>query len=163
MKHSIIAVALAVAMPSLAQAGTTGIFNGYARMDDGAPVASAVVQVYSATRRAMTNTDARGFFTFIDLPPDVYSVYVEKGVSSHVSLASVSHEVRINSDQTTFIVFQLAISRCPTSPSPSISADQSSQDFISLNLRQMSNYPLPLSRSIVPLPLQEVRPYHGCI
>jgi hypothetical protein len=162
VKRLLMATALVVLMPSLANAGTTGVFNGYARLVDGEPVEGAVVRVLSPTHSAVTYTDAHGFFTFIDLAPDVYSVSVEKD-PKFASFTSVSVGVRINSDQTTFIIFPLKYARCPTSPLVSISGDQSSEDYVSLDLRLLSRSPMPLGKAMIPLPIHDVRPFFGCL
>ena len=51
---------------------------------------------------AVTHTGERGFFTFIDLPPDTYFVLAEKDGKSPIALY-----VRISSDQTAFVFFPI--------------------------------------------------------
>ena len=89
---------------STALAGTSGGFAGkITDANTGAPVAGAVVVVHAASQELTTTTDARGYFRFFELPPDSYSITIEKG--GYVSQSSSGYEVE--ADQTQFYAFQI--------------------------------------------------------
>ena len=120
-------------------AGTTGIMHGYVRDIGGQPIADALVIVASPSQTDRTYTDKRGFFVFLTLPPDVYSVSAEKGGTS----GAYAMGARIHSDQTTFL--NLRVSRwigCGAFLTPvTVSAYQESADTWSLDVSRMEQYP----------------------
>lgn len=119
--------------------------SGYARDENTAPIAGVDVIVVSASRTARTHTDARGFFAFIDLPPDVYTVSVEKvGFAPHSTPGA-----RVNSDQTTFLAFTMIRWSCG---GHAYVVEQRSDDFTSLDLRALSAYPPQLRFLWIPVP-----------
>ncbi len=61
-----------------ALAGTTGGLTGQVTDEAGAPIAGAAVKVVSPSQAASATTDAQGRFTLLALPPDSYSVSIEK-------------------------------------------------------------------------------------
>lgn len=133
-------------------AGTTGVMNGYVRDDDGRPVADALVTVTSPSQSAETHTDKGGFFVFLTLAPDVYTVAAEKiGTSNAYALGA-----RINSDQTAFLNLRVSgYARCgPMLTQVTVSAYQGSDQFWSLNVRRMEQYP----RDVAPLILLPTAP-----
>lgn len=69
-----LAIALACAIPWRADAGTTGTLTGYVLTSPDTPVAGAIVSAASATGSYSTTTDADGYFAFVALPPDTYTV-----------------------------------------------------------------------------------------
>jgi hypothetical protein len=133
---SIALITVLLSLPALA--GTSGVLNGFARDERGRPIVGVEVLAISVSRLARTRTDAHGFFSFIDLPPDVYTVAAQKQNLTPVSYSGT----RINSDQTTFLTFTLDRLICGghTSNAPE-SADQRADDFTSLDLRALSDYP----------------------
>lgn len=120
-------------------AGTTGVMNGYVRDVQGRPTVNTIVDASSSSAVASTRTDGRGFFAFVDLPPDVYRVYARDGGK----YAMYSVGVRVNSDQTTFITFRYyeRVICGPVFNPVSVGIDQRSQAFASLDLRRLSQYP----------------------
>jgi hypothetical protein len=77
---SLSSLVLAVALSTItALAGTSGGIGGkITDASTGKPVAGAVVVVLAASEELTTTTDARGYFRFLELPPDRYSITVEK-------------------------------------------------------------------------------------
>lgn len=139
-------------------AGTTGVMNGYVRDENGKAAANALVAVNSPSESNWTRTDKNGFFVFLDLPPDVYTVDVQKEGTS----GAYAFNARINSDQTTFL--HLLVSRymrCGPSSNPvTLGAYQQSAPFYSLDVWQMNQYPpkmAPPIRDPLVLPLQRLK------
>jgi hypothetical protein len=102
---SVSSLVLAVALSTIAAlAGTSGGIGG--RITDantGKPVAGAVVVVLAGSEELTTTTDARGYFRFFALPPDRYSITVEKG--GYVTQSWSGYEVE--ADQTQLYDFQV--------------------------------------------------------
>jgi hypothetical protein len=72
-------------------AGTTGGLSGTVLAgSDHVPVAAAKVTVSSPSAQSSTLTDAAGKFTFISLPPDTYTVSVEKAGFDPVATSGVT-------------------------------------------------------------------------
>lgn len=68
-----------------ANAGSTGSLTGTIKDDKGAPVAGAHVSASAATGSYKTVTDAKGFFSIVNISPDTYTVTVTaSGFSSAV-------------------------------------------------------------------------------
>jgi carboxypeptidase family protein len=59
-----------------AWAGNTGNLSGTVRNDKGAPVAGAHVSAAAPTGSYLTTTDAKGFFSIVNISPDTYVVTV---------------------------------------------------------------------------------------
>jgi len=140
-------------------AGTTGVMNGYVREENGPPVAGVRVTAISPSNVATAYTDGRGFFAFVNLAPGVYLVDFEK-IGKQPSSAP---GVRINSDQTTFLVFHFRF-RCGGVANTSAGSDQRAQVFSSIDLRQVERYPpnaiwIPLA----PVPVPRDRPPFPCL
>jgi carboxypeptidase family protein len=133
-------------------AGTTGIMHGYVRNEFGQPVADALVTVTSPSQTVETYTDSGGFFVFLALPPDVYTVKAEKSGTSGAS----ANLVRIDSDQPTFLNLHVSSwLRCgPMQNAVTIAAYQGSADIWSLDVRRMEQYP----PNVAPLILQPAPP-----
>ncbi|MBV8284067.1 MAG: carboxypeptidase regulatory-like domain-containing protein, partial [Candidatus Eremiobacteraeota bacterium] len=87
--------AMALAAPGIAHAGTTGRITGTVRSTGGAPIAGATVTISSPSQTSAAQTDARGSFAFISVPPDTYSVTVTKSGFEPVSGIAV-----VQADQT---------------------------------------------------------------
>ena len=148
MKTTAIALLIFLGTCVPCNAGTTGVLNGYVRDATGNPAPNTVVDAYSSSAAESVHTDRRGFFAFVNLPPDVYEVYTQDG--GRYAMYSVG--VRVNSDQTAFVTFRF-YQRMVCGPifSPvSAGVDQRGQQFTSLNLRQMSHYPPGVS---IPAPM----------
>ena len=142
--------------------------NGYVRDYDGKPTANVRVQVLSASTIATTRTDRRGFFVIFGLPPDVYSVEAEKLVDSrpygYTHAYAYAEGVRINSDQTTLLAFGFrSYQRCNTFTRVSVDIDPLSQQFNSLDMRQMETRPPNVSMPIPLLPITYVWEGIGCL
>lgn len=134
--------------------------NGYVHDENGHPAADVRVVVISASGYATTYTDKRGFYVFLDLPPDVYNVNaVKTGTSNAYAIG-----VRIHSDQTTFLSFRFSsYLRCPAFTQASLGDDQRSAQFTSLNVRQMQSYPPNVSMPIAMLPIAPAAQGIGCL
>lgn len=119
--------------------------NGYVRDERGQPVADVLVTAASPSDTCKAYTDKRGFFVCLTLPPDVYSVYAEKEGTSN----GYARAVRINSDQTIFLVFRFSsYRRCPAFAPTRLAAEP----FMSLDVRLMEAYP-PNVAPPIPLPM----------
>lgn len=119
-------------------AGTTGVMNGYVRDHTGQPAADVLVTVVSPSETKQTYTDKRGFFVFLSLSPDVYSVRAEKAGTSNAYAIGA----RIDSDQTTFLTFRFGLYRnCPSYTRVSVAANQGNEPFESLDVRRLEQYP----------------------
>ncbi len=67
----------AIAVPAVAFAAqTTGTLLGTVTDSDGRAIASATIQLVSASLRQTLTTDARGRFTIVDVVPDRYDVQI---------------------------------------------------------------------------------------
>lgn len=153
MTALVLLFALAVCVRCLA--GTTGVMNGYVRDLRGRPVAGVLVTVISPSQTDKTYTDKRGFFVFLTLPPDVYTVEAEKAGSYAYAIGA-----RIHSDQTTFLTFLYSAYRgCPTNMRVTLAANQSGEPFSSLDVRRIAQYP-PHVAAPIRLPMvQDVRQF----
>ncbi len=60
------------------EAGTTGALRGRVLDERGAPIAGALVQVVSPSQTASVTTDPRGYYAFLDLAPDTYTLTAAK-------------------------------------------------------------------------------------
>lgn len=120
-------------------AGTTGVMHGYVRNENGQPVADALVTVTSPSQISETHTDSRGFFDFLTLPPDVYTVAALKDGTS----GAYAPGARVNSDQTTFLNLRVSsYLRCGAMFNRvTVAAYQGSDQFWSLDVRRMAQYP----------------------
>ncbi len=128
-------------------AGTTGVMHGYVRDINGRPVEDVLVTVKSRSQTAETHTNKRGFFVFLILPPDVYTVMAQKvGTSGAYAIGA-----RIDRDQTTFLNLRVnRWRRCgPLLTRVSSAAYQGSADVWSLDVRKMSEYPPNLAPFIL--------------
>jgi len=151
MKTPVLVLVLGLLLAARCVAGTTGVMNGYVRDENGLPVAGVRIQAISPTDRAWTYTDARGFYVLYNLLPDSYIVdAVKAGTSNAFAIG-----VRINSDQTAFLILHFSSYRhCgAASNHTTLSVDQRSEQFTSLNLYQMQRYP---AGSMPPIPLPAV-------
>jgi len=75
----VVTMVLAVAMraPVLAAGGQTGAVNGMIVDEHGTPLSGAMVQLFSGAGRYEQRTDARGFFTFLGVDVDTYTLSVQ--------------------------------------------------------------------------------------
>lgn len=154
----VLILALAACVPCIA--GTTGVMNGYVRDEHGQPVADALVTVASPSRIAETYTDTHGFYVFLALPPDLYTVKAEKSETS----GAYAMRVRINSDQPTFLDLHVSSwLRCgPMQTVVTIAAYQESADIWSLEVRKMQQYP-PIAAPLILLPAASAAPLLRCL
>jgi hypothetical protein len=102
---SLSSLVLAVALSTItALAGTSGGIGGkITDANTGKPVAGAVVVALAASEELKTTTDAQGHFRFFALPPDRYSITVEK--DGYVTQSWSRYEVE--ADQTQLYDFQI--------------------------------------------------------
>lgn len=137
-------------------AGTTGVINGYVRDDTGQRAADVLVTVVSRSQADETYTDKRGFFVFLALPPDVYSVRAEKDGTSN----AYAMGVRVNSDQTAFLTFRfMPYMRCPAFTRVTLGASQESEHYWSLDVQRMAQYPPNVAPPILLPMANTARPY----
>ena len=135
-------------------AGTTGMMKGYVRDDHGQPAANVRIKVVSPSKTATRYTDKRGFFVFLDLPPDLYLVSTLKLGTSN----ALSGGVRINSDQTTFLTVRFNSFHCPA-----IFRVVGSEQFTSLDVRQMEMSPPNVSSPIIRYPIFPISRGYRCL
>jgi hypothetical protein len=72
----LIAALIGLCRAQPAWAGNTGNLSGTVRDDKGAPVAGAHVSAAAPTGSYLTTTDAKGFFSIVNISPDTYVVTV---------------------------------------------------------------------------------------
>lgn len=77
-------------VPQTAYAGTTGNINGTVTDATGKPVADVSVTAAAASQTGHATTDARGFFSIVDLTPDTYTVSFQKQGYQPISVPGVS-------------------------------------------------------------------------
>jgi hypothetical protein len=90
-----------------ALAGTTGGLNGSVADEKGAPIAGATVTVSAPSTTQTVTTDAKGHFQFLTLPPDTYTISVEKPNYQPISTAGIS--VFADANQTLSLTLQPAL------------------------------------------------------
>jgi len=102
---SLSSLVLAIALSTIAGlAGTSGGISGkITDASTGQPVAGAIVVVHAPSQERTTTTDARGYFRFFALPPDTYSITVQR--SGYVAQSSDGYEVE--ADQTQLYDFKI--------------------------------------------------------
>lgn len=155
MKVTTLILIFALATCVRCTAGTTGVMNGYVRDDRGQPAADVLVTVASPSQTVKTHTDKRGFFVFLALPPDVYTAEAEKSGTSNAYAIGV----RINSDQTTFLNFRFSsFLGCPGWTQVTLATSQGSEQFWSLDVRRMAQYPPNVAPPILLPMTPAVRP-----
>ena len=98
-------LALAVALSTVtALAGTTGSISGIVTdAKTGTPVSDARVVAHALSQELTTTTDSRGYFVFFTLPPDNYSITVQK--ARYATQSSSGYEVE--ADQTQLYGFEI--------------------------------------------------------
>jgi hypothetical protein len=67
-----------LALTGRAEAGTTGTLSGYVLTGVNTPVSGVRVSAASATETVSTTTDAAGYFAFVSLSPDTYTITASK-------------------------------------------------------------------------------------
>jgi hypothetical protein len=113
--------------------------SGSIHDENGRPLADALVTAVSPSQTAETHTDKDGFFVFLTLPPDVYTVEAEKDGNS----GAYAPGARVDSDQTTFLNLRVSsYQRCGSRFNRvTVAAYQGSDQFWSLDVRRMEQYP----------------------
>ncbi len=146
MKNSALALLLAFACCAECFAGTSGGMSGYVRNWHGQPVAHALITAVSPSQTCTTQTDTHGFFVCLTLPPGLYLVSAKKPGTSN----AFGFNIRINSDQTTFLIFRFRSYRyCPAYVSSPLAADP----FTSLDVKLMGEYPPNVAPPIALTPI----------
>lgn len=160
MKAATIALIFAFAACAQCVAGTTGVMHGYVRDENGKPVADALVTVMSPSQTAETHTDSGGFFVYLALPPDVYTVAAQKPGTSGAYVT----RVRIDSDQPTFLILHVSswLHCGPMQNVVTIAVYRASADIWSLDVRRMEQYPPNVSPLIL-LPTAPVTQIFKCL
>ena len=154
MTRFIIAIALLVSANSPAFAGTSGVVNGYARTYEGKPVPNASIKMVSASRAALAFTDSQGFFSILDLPPDTYTLSIERLDFSPGSFAGI----RVSSEETTFLSIAMEEQRLCGRDQLKGAMDGVNTSY-ALDLREASRYPMFMS--ILPLAPEPSHPPAG--
>lgn len=165
MKHArmspfsqVLTVALFLLTLCPAFAGTTGVLNGYARDENGQPTQEVTISAISSTGTYITHAARTGFYSFINLPPGNYTVNVEKLGFYPGSIVGV----RINSDQTTYVLIRMVKRGCAGSGASAV-IDQRAQDFTSFQLTQTERYPPGASLPAIPLPGKQAPIQFRCL
>jgi protocatechuate 3,4-dioxygenase beta subunit len=110
---SVLAILAAVAMPSIARAGTTGVVSGRVYDEIGHPLSGATVSVVMLKDRGeftselnvkshesfSRKTDSQGFFVYPSLNPGFYQI--EPSMSGRAP--DCSPRVIVDADQTTYV------------------------------------------------------------
>lgn len=135
-------------------AGTTGVMSGYVRDNSGRPVVDARVTVASPSERRATLTDRTGFFVFLTLPPDVYSVTAQKSGAPDAN----AFGARISSDQTTFLAFRLSrLLGCSGGAPVTVASERRSTQVNSVNTQMVDAYPPKTAPPIFLTPISQSR------
>lgn len=137
VKAALVAVLLTIGLVgqvTWALAGTTGRLSGTVTGATGAPIAGAKITVTSPSQTSSTATDAAGNFTFISLPPDTYTIGVEKDGYQPASQAGIT----IFADATQTIALRLqpalkTIARAVSVGSGSLVKSGTTADVYSVN------------------------------
>ncbi|HEY9085622.1 MAG TPA: TonB-dependent receptor [Candidatus Tyrphobacter sp.] len=66
--------AAAVLLPAPVRAGTTGTISGVVTAPNGRPLAGAAITATSPSQKATATSDAHGFYSFVALLPDTYTL-----------------------------------------------------------------------------------------
>src|SRR5579864_6450574 len=82
-----------------ASAGTTGVISGTTKNEQGAPIAAAKVTISSPSQTATGLTNSAGFFSFLDLSPDTYTVTAAKDNFE----SAVTPGVTVQADQVSHV------------------------------------------------------------
>ncbi|MDE2481134.1 MAG: carboxypeptidase regulatory-like domain-containing protein [bacterium] len=160
MRTATLAILIALIACGRCLAGTSGVLNGYLRDTLGRPIVGARVVAVAESSYARTVTDRHGFFAFLDLPPDLYSVLV----GNDDGRDAYALGVRVQSDQTTFLPVSVMLARCPTVVQNTVSADQSAQTFRSVDLTRAAMQPPNVASLPLPfVPLTPPRTGAGCL
>ena len=72
------AVALVALLKTPVAAGTTGVISGVVKNEQGAPISAVKVTVSSPSQSATGLSSATGFFSFLNLSPETYTVTASK-------------------------------------------------------------------------------------
>lgn len=152
MKSAFLVLVATLSTVATVSAGTTGVLNGYALNGYDKPVPDTLITLESPTTVLTTVTDKRGFYAFLSLPPGLYTV----SAKDHLALAP---QARVNSDQTTFLPLYIDFLHCARITAPRIGNDKRSQQFDSLDVAQMEQYPKSVAPPIL-LPMY-YRPHYG--
>jgi hypothetical protein len=90
----------AAAAPQLALAGTTGNITGIVTDASGKAVADVSVTAAAASQTARATTDARGFYSLVNLTPDTYVVSFQKTGYQPISVPGITvfqdQTIRVN-------------------------------------------------------------------
>jgi len=88
---SLSSLVLGTALPAFAQSGgTSGNVNGTILSNTGAPVAGAVVVIASPSGSFTQTTNARGYFSFLGVPADTYTISVQAAGFQSLSQGGVN-------------------------------------------------------------------------
>ncbi len=86
-----IALVCLLASAAFAAGGVTGALRGsVVDRSDGKPIANALVTVTAGSGTFRANTDARGFFAILELPPDTYVVKIDANGYESIALTGVT-------------------------------------------------------------------------
>ncbi len=99
LKLFLLATLLSIWPSSKALAGTTGVLAGTVRLNDGSALAGAHVTAVASSEAKTVFTDGSGYFVFLSLPPDAYTVTVTENGYDTVSLP----DVRVLADNTRLV------------------------------------------------------------
>ncbi len=159
MKVTALTLLFAFAVCTRCDAGTTGVLNGYVREANGKPAVGALVTVVSPRYIGKRYTDTHGFYVFLALLPDTYSVRVAKAGSSGAYTIGAG----IASDQTTTLNFRFtSLRQCPRFTRITPAATRGDETFWSLDMRQMGRYPWNVA-PLINLPLVPADPHYRCL
>ncbi|HYK53552.1 MAG TPA: TonB-dependent receptor [Candidatus Eremiobacteraceae bacterium] len=126
---------------SPAFAGTTGGISGHVVDDSGAPLAGAKVTAASPSQTANATTDAKGFYSILNLSPDTYSVTATKDGYDAVTVSGFT----VQADQSTRADFALkasakVIGHVTTSAQVSVVSHTVTGDLYAVNAQAINTY-----------------------
>jgi hypothetical protein len=93
-----------VATPQPASSGTTGGISGRIIDDKGVPIAGARVSAASLSQSSSATSDAKGYYSILNLSPDTYGVTASKDGFDTLTISGFT----VQADQTTRADFALS-------------------------------------------------------
>mgnify|MGYP001347624805 CR=1 FL=1 len=141
VRVALVALLLVVCQVTRTLAGTTGGISGYALDANGNPVAGVSVTANSPSQTVTRTTDAKGFYSILDLSPDTYVVTATKDGYDTATVRGIT----VQADQNTTVAIALKktikeLGRIVTTAQASVVNKSVTGDLYSVNAAAISNY-----------------------
>ena len=127
--------------PQSALAGTTGGISGHVADDKGAPIAGARVTATSPSQSATATSDARGFYSILNLSPDTYALTSSKDGYDPVTVNGIT----VQADQNARADLAMSpsakvIGHITTSATVSVVSKNTTGDLYAVNAQAITRY-----------------------